>query len=75
VTGPSVPHPVVSFAHFGFDDALMKSIRKSEYAQPSPIQAQAVPAALSGRDIIGIAKTGSGRHIFFLHFWAKVYTG
>lgn len=39
----------------------MKVIRKSEYTQPTPIQAQAIPAALSGRDIIGIAKTGSGK--------------
>lgn len=58
VTGPGVPHPVASFAHFGFDEGLMKAIRKSEYSQPTPIQAQAIPAALSGRDIIGIAKTG-----------------
>ena len=58
VTGPAVPHPVASFAHFGFEESLMKAIRKSEYSQPTPIQAQAIPAALSGRDIIGIAKTG-----------------
>lgn len=31
----------------------MKAIRKSDYTQPTPIQSQAVPAALSGRDIIG----------------------
>lgn len=36
-----------------FDEQLMKAIRKSEYTQPTPIQAQAIPAALSGRDIIG----------------------
>ncbi|KAL0268646.1 UNVERIFIED_CONTAM: hypothetical protein PYX00_010499 [Menopon gallinae] len=66
VTGPQPPHPVVSFAHFGFDEALMKVIRKSEYTQPTPIQAQAIPAALSGRDIIGIAKTGSGKTAAFV---------
>lgn len=38
---------------FRFDEQLMKAIRKSEYTQPTPIQAQAVPAALNGRDIIG----------------------
>ncbi|KAF7994572.1 hypothetical protein HCN44_004044 [Aphidius gifuensis] len=59
VSGPSVPKPVTSFGHFGFDDALIKTIRKSEYTQPTPIQSQAIPAALSGRDLIGIAKTGS----------------
>lgn len=58
VSGAAAPAPVCSFAHFGFDDTLMKAIRKSEYVSPTPIQAQAIPAALSGRDLIGIAKTG-----------------
>ncbi|XP_049291279.1 ATP-dependent RNA helicase DDX42 [Anopheles funestus] len=66
VSGPMPPHPVTSFAHFGFDESLMKAIRKSEYSTPTPIQAQAIPAALSGRDIIGIAKTGSGKTAAFL---------
>ena len=44
----------------------MKVIRKLEYTQPTPIQAQAVPTALSGRDIIGIAKTGSGKTAAFI---------
>lgn len=66
VTGPVPPNPVTSFAHFGFDEPLMKAIRKSEYTQPTPIQAQAIPAALSGRDIIGIAKTGSGKTAAFI---------
>ena len=38
VSGPSPPRPVSSFGHFGFDEALMKSIRKSEFTQPTPIQ-------------------------------------
>ncbi|RNA22526.1 ATP-dependent RNA helicase DDX42 [Brachionus plicatilis] len=61
VTGASIAKPVCSFAHFNFDELLMKQIRKSEFTAPTPIQAQAVPIALSGRDIIGIAKTGSGK--------------
>lgn len=66
VTGPVPPKPVTSFAHFGFDESLLKVIRKLEYTQPTPIQSQAVPAALSGRDIIGIAKTGSGKTAAFV---------
>lgn len=66
VSGASPPKPVTSFAHFGFDDALLKAIRKSEYSQPTPIQAQGIPIALSGRDIIGIAKTGSGKTAAFV---------
>lgn len=66
VTGPVPPRPVTSFAHFGFDDGLIKAIRKSEYTQPTSIQSQAIPAALSGRDQIGIAKTGSGKTAAFI---------
>ena len=66
VAGAVPPKPVSSFAHFGFDEPLMKAIRKSEFSQPTPIQAQAIPAVLLGRDVIGIAKTGSGKTAAFL---------
>ncbi|KAH7639632.1 ATP-dependent RNA helicase ddx42 [Dermatophagoides farinae] len=66
VSGPSPPKPCSSFAHFGFDEPLMKLIRKMEFTQPTPIQAQAIPTALSGRDVIGIAKTGSGKTAAYL---------
>lgn len=66
VSGLAPPKPVCSFAHFGFDESLLEAIRKSEYSKPTPIQAQGVPIALSGRDIIGIAKTGSGKTAAFV---------
>ncbi|CAI2347556.1 unnamed protein product [Caenorhabditis sp. 36 PRJEB53466] len=66
VGGLKPPRPVCSFAHFSFDKLLMESIRKSEYEQPTPIQAMAIPAALSGRDVLGIAKTGSGKTAAYL---------
>lgn len=66
ITGPDPPRPVSSFAHLGFDEQLMRAIRRSEYTQPTPVQAAGVPAALSGRDIIGIARTGSGKTCAFL---------
>ncbi|PAV82698.1 hypothetical protein WR25_16192 [Diploscapter pachys] len=66
VGGLLPPNPVCSFAHFGFDEYLMEAIRRSEYEKPTPIQAQAVPAALSGRDVLGIAKTGSGKTAAYL---------
>ncbi|XP_055342548.1 ATP-dependent RNA helicase DDX42-like [Paramacrobiotus metropolitanus] len=66
VSGASPPKPVASFAHFNFDEALMKAIRKLEFTQPTPIQAQAIPAVLQGRDVIGIAKTGSGKTAAYL---------
>ncbi|XP_077316326.1 ATP-dependent RNA helicase DDX42 [Lithobates pipiens] len=66
VSGAAPPRPASSFAHFGFDEQLMHQIRKSEYTQPTPIQCQGIPVALSGRDLIGIAKTGSGKTAAFI---------
>ncbi|KAI9560256.1 hypothetical protein GHT06_014270 [Daphnia sinensis] len=66
VSGISIPKPVCSFAHFNFDEKLLNVIRKSEFTNPTPIQSQAIPAALSGRDVIGIAQTGSGKTAAFL---------
>ncbi|VDO97591.1 unnamed protein product [Soboliphyme baturini] len=66
VIGANPPKPVSSFAHFGFDSKLMAAIRKAEYSVPTPIQAQGIPVILSGRDIIGIAKTGSGKTVAYL---------
>ena len=47
--------------HFGFDQELLDAVIKAGYTEPSAIQRQAIPVALEGRDIIGIAKTGSGK--------------
>jgi ATP-dependent RNA helicase DDX42 len=52
VTGFGVPKPCVSFAHFGFDDSLISIIARQEFSEPTGIQRQAIPAALSGRDVI-----------------------
>lgn len=41
-------------------------IKKHGWAAPTPIQAQAIPAIMSGRDVIGVAKTGSGKTVAFL---------
>lgn len=58
--------PVASFRQAGFDEALLGALKKQGYTQPTPIQAQAIPAALSGRDVIGMAKTGSGKTAAFV---------
>lgn len=66
VQGNKCPKPVSSFAHFGFPEKLISSIRKQNFVNPTPIQAQAIPCAVSGRDVIGIAQTGSGKTTAFL---------
>jgi len=42
VSGIDPPKPVTSFAHFGFDENLMKAVRKAGYEKPTPIQAQVI---------------------------------
>ncbi|KAJ1969749.1 hypothetical protein H4R35_006058 [Dimargaris xerosporica] len=66
VSGASVPKPCLSFGHFGFDENLINCIAACGYTEPTAIQKQAIPVALSGRDIIGIAKTGSGKTAAFV---------
>jgi len=65
-TGSGCPNPVVSFAHLGLHEGLMEGIRKHGYVRPTPIQAQAIPAGLSGRHVVGVAETGSGKTMAFL---------
>lgn len=54
----------------GFDDMMlhkniMQDVRYHDYEKPTPIQSQAIPISLSGRDILGIAETGSGKTASF----------
>ena len=44
-----------------FAEPIMRQIQKNGWAEPTPIQAQGWPMALSGRDVVGIAQTGSGK--------------
>ncbi|KAL3531543.1 hypothetical protein ACH5RR_010865 [Cinchona calisaya] len=66
VSGFDVPRPLKMFEDCGFSAELMKAIAKQAYEKPTPIQCQALPIVLSGRDIIGIAKTGSGKTAAFV---------
>lgn len=66
VYGSQIPRPAISFVHFGFGDLLMEAIRKNNYITPTGIQQQAIPVALSGRDLVAVAKTGSGKTAAFV---------
>ncbi|OMJ20419.1 ATP-dependent RNA helicase DDX42 [Smittium culicis] len=61
IHGNSYIKPCVSFAHFGLPGKLIDIISKKQFTEPTAIQKQAIPIALSGLDIVGIAKTGSGK--------------
>jgi len=56
----------VSFSQFNLDARLMRAIEKSGYTVPTPIQAAAIPVALSGADVIGTAQTGTGKTAAFV---------
>ncbi|MFT5259704.1 MAG: ATP-dependent RNA helicase RhlE [Saprospiraceae bacterium] len=50
-----------SFASLGLSSALLEALEKQGYTEPSPIQAQAIPVVLEGRDIMAAAQTGTGK--------------
>jgi ATP-dependent RNA helicase DDX5/DBP2 len=62
--GSAVP-PIESFDDMNLHANIMLDIREREYQSPTPIQAQGMPIALSGRDILGCAETGSGKTASF----------
>ncbi|ORY88071.1 hypothetical protein BCR35DRAFT_301984 [Leucosporidium creatinivorum] len=66
VRGADPPKPVAKWSYCGLPAPCIDVIKGLEYTAPTSIQAQAIPAIMSGRDIIGVAKTGSGKTIAFL---------
>jgi len=66
VQGANVPKPAQKFAQFGLGTQVLDIIRNLGFEKPTSIQAQAIPAIMSGRDVIGVAKTGSGKTVTFL---------
>lgn len=66
VEGDSLPPIITSFQAMKFPKCLIKSLKQEKIKKPSPIQMQGLPAVLSGRDIIGIAFTGSGKTLVFV---------
>ncbi|MGL6062324.1 MAG: DEAD/DEAH box helicase [Bradyrhizobium sp.] len=56
---------MTSFKDFGLADPISRALLEENYHTPTPIQAQTVPLALSGRDVVGIAQTGTGKTAAF----------
>lgn len=56
----------MSFSNLGLSKSLLKEIESQNYTTPTPIQSQAIPALLDRKDVLGIAKTGSGKTASFV---------
>ena len=56
---------MTSFADLGLDPAILKALAAGDYQTPTPIQVQAVPEVMAGRDLLGIAQTGTGKTAAF----------
>lgn len=63
-TAPEAPEGL-TFDQLGLDDLVLKAVREIGYESPSPIQAQTIPPLLAGRDVVGLAQTGTGKTASF----------
>jgi superfamily II DNA/RNA helicase len=54
-----------TFDELGLSPAVLRAVRDAGYAHPTPIQANAIPLVLKGRDVMGLAQTGTGKTAAF----------
>ncbi|USP75358.1 uncharacterized protein yc1106_02632 [Curvularia clavata] len=64
--GGSIPNPMRNWGEAGLPEKLMRIVDRVGYIEPSPIQRAAIPIALQCRDLIGVARTGSGKTAAFV---------
>ena len=57
--------PLTTFTELGLDANLMKALATEGYTTPTPIQTQAIPVVMAGKDLLGIAQTGTGKTAAF----------
>ena len=55
----------MSFTKLGLIETLLKAVEKEGYSTPTPIQEQAIPVLLQGKDVLGTAQTGTGKTAAF----------
>ncbi|KAK8172201.1 P-loop containing nucleoside triphosphate hydrolase protein [Phyllosticta citrichinensis] len=65
IQGSDVPKPVTTFDEAGFPGYVMNEVKAQGFEKPTAIQSQGWPMALSGRDVVGIAETGSGKTLTY----------
>jgi len=58
--------PGATFASLGLSDALLQVLAEAELDEPTPVQADAIPALLAGRDVLALAQTGSGKTLAYV---------
>jgi ATP-dependent RNA helicase RhlE len=61
VSSPNQDTTMTTFSELGLAPNILRAILAKGYETPTPIQAQAIPAAMAGRDILGAAQTGTGK--------------
>lgn len=66
VTGRDAPKPFIHFSDYEWPEEISKVLRQSNFSYPTPIQSQGLPIALEGRDMVGIAQTGSGKTLSYI---------
>jgi superfamily II DNA/RNA helicase len=66
ITEPVISSTTTEFSDFDISDKLLRNISDHGYVNPTPIQEEAIPQLLKGRDLIGIANTGTGKTAAFL---------
>ncbi|KAF5666397.1 ATP-dependent RNA helicase DBP2 [Fusarium heterosporum] len=65
IAGKDIPRPVETFDEAGFPRYVMDEVKAQGFPAPTAIQSQGWPMALSGRDVVGIAETGSGKTLTY----------
>ena len=75
VRGRGAPAPVATFEQCGLSERIMRILEKHDIRKPFPIQAQCLPCIMAGRDVIGVAKTGSGKTLSYLLPMLRHITG
>jgi len=65
-SGGTLPAPVITFDRAPLPPGVLQEVTKANFTEPTPIQAQCWPILTAGHDLIGIAKSGSGKTLAFL---------
>lgn len=65
IHGKDIPKPITTFDEAGFPDYVLSEVKAQGFPSPTGIQCQGWPMALSGRDMIGVAATGSGKTLSY----------